>query len=136
MRTARGRLRSGSSAGGGRPTAANAIAGRRESYEEAQRLRLLTSEARNPESRLMIVDSTSAVTITNELGQSRTLHPTGREELVEIEGAMIPATTKRDGDKLIAAYHVEADRDIIYTYSATETPKRLAVDVQFLERGM
>jgi hypothetical protein len=135
--SAGGRGRRGSSGGGGRAAAAgNPFAGRRESYEEAQRLRLLTAEARNPPARLMIVDGASAVTITNELGQSRTLHPTGREELVEIEGAMIPATTKRDGDKVVAAYHVEADRDIIYTYSATENPKRLAVDVQFLERGM
>jgi hypothetical protein len=131
-----GRGRRGSNGGGGRAPAGNPFAGRRESYEEAQRLRLLTSEARNPPSRLMIVDSATAVTITNELGQSRTLHPNGREESIEIQGAMIPATTKRDGDKVIAAYHVEPDRDIIYTYSVSDSPKRLSVEVQFLERGM
>jgi hypothetical protein len=131
-----GRGRRGSGGGGGRTTAGNPFGGRRESYEDAQRLRLLTSEARNPPSRLMVVDSGTAVTITNELGQSRTLHPTGKEESIEIEGAMVPVTTKRDGEKLIATFHVEQDREITYTYSVADTPKRLAVEVQFLERGM
>jgi hypothetical protein len=132
--TGGGRGRRGSSS---TPSSASTpFALRRESYDEAQRLRLLTAEARNPPSRLTIVDGPNAVTITNELGQSRTLHPNGREETIEIEGAQVPATAKRDGDKLIATYHVEQDRDITYTYSASDNPKRLAVEVQFLEHGM
>ena len=131
-----GRGRRGSGGGGGRSSTATPFALRRESYDEAQRLRLLTAEARNPPSRLTIVDGVSGVTITNELGQSRTLHPNGREETIEIEGAQVPATAKRDGDKLIATYHVEQGRDITYTYSVSDNPKRLAVEVQFLEGGM
>ena len=98
------RGRRGSGGGGSRSSAGTPFALRRESYDEAQRLRLLTAEARNPPSRLTIVDGASAVIITNELGQARTLHPNGREETIEIEGAQVPATARRDGDKLVVTY--------------------------------
>src|SRR3954469_686405 len=75
----RGRQKSGG--GGGRSSAP-----RRASSEDARRVQLLIAEVRNPPVRLMIVDNAAGVTITNELGQSRTLHPTGKEESIEIQG--------------------------------------------------
>lgn len=114
---------------------AAAPAPRPESYEDAQRIRLLTGDARNPATRLMIVDNAAAVTITNELGQSRTFHPNGKEEPIEIQGVAMTATTTRDGDRLVVTYHVEPDRDVRYTYSASTTPPRLVVDAQFLDHG-
>ncbi len=106
---------------------------RRESYEEGQRARLLTDEVRNPPARLMIVDNISAVTITNDLGQSRTVHPNAKEELIDIQGVAMPVTTARDGSRLIVTYHVETDRDVRFTY--TPGADRLTVDAQFLEKG-
>jgi hypothetical protein len=83
----------------------------------------------------MIVDTPAAVTITTELGQSRTLHPTGRRESVEIQGLPFGAITKRDGDQLVTVYDVEEGKTVRYTYSRTANPPQLVVEVQFLEKG-
>src|SRR5215467_5943771 len=80
-----------------------------ESYEEGRRLQLLTAEARNPPVRLMIVDTPTAVTITNEIGQSRVLHPDGKDESIEMQGMEVPVNTRRDGNQLLVVYHVEQD---------------------------
>ena len=74
-----GGQRGGTNSGGGgsRGGAAPLFSPGRQSYEDAQRLQLLTAEVRNPPARLIIVDTPAAVTITNELGQSRVLHPDG-----------------------------------------------------------
>ncbi len=103
-----------------------------ESYDDARRIQFLNGEARNPPTRLMIVESPSAITITNELGQSRTLHPTGRDEPIEIGGVPLVASATRDGATLAITYAVDRDRRVRYTY----TPgAQLVVDIQFLERG-
>jgi hypothetical protein len=82
-----------------------------------------------------VVDTPAAVTMTNELGQSRTLHPDGRDESVDIQGVPTAVTTKRDGDRLVIVYHVEQDRELRYTFSRSASPSQLIVDVQFLEHG-
>ena len=129
-----GRGRSGS-AGSGR-TNATPFSGRRESYEDGQRKRLMTDEARNPSSRLTIVDNAAAIVITSELGESRTFHPTNKEEAIEIQGIPFTVTTARDGARLVVTYHVEEDRDVRYTYSFSAAPtRRLTVETQFLEQG-
>jgi hypothetical protein len=123
-----------SSAGGSRsPAAPNSAS--RESSEDARRLQFVTGEARNPPQRLAIVDTPAAVTLTNELGQSRTLHPTGRQESAVIQGVPFIATTARDGDRLVTVYDVETGRTVRYTYSHASNPRQLVVEVQFLEKG-
>jgi hypothetical protein len=121
--------------GGGSRSVGGPAAGPRESYEDNQRVQLMTNEARTPPVRLMIVDNGAAVTITNELGQSRTIHPNGRQEPVEIQGVVFMTTSRRDGDSLIADFQVEQDREVRYTFSPTASPHRLGVDVELLERG-
>jgi hypothetical protein len=132
--TGGGRGRRGSSGGGNRGSA-GPFAGRRESYEDARRVQLLTAEVRTPPVRLIVVDTPAIVTITNELGQSRTLHPDGKEESIEIQGVPIAVTTKRDGDRLVVAYHAEHDRELRYTFSHSASPSQLVVEVQFVEHG-
>jgi hypothetical protein len=129
-------------AGGGRGRRASGGGGngrssapRRESSEDARRVQLLIAEVRNPPVRLMIVDNPAGVTITNELGQSRTFHLTGKEESIEIQGVPITVVTRRDGDRLVATYHAEQDRDVRYTYTPSSNPSRIAVEVQLLEHG-
>ena len=129
-----GRGRRGGSGGGG-SREANPFSAPRISAEDSQRLQMLTSEARNPPARLMLVDSPAAVTITNELGQSRVVHPNGKAEWIDITGVPVFTTAKRDGDRLVVTYHVEANRDVQYTYTRTETPPQLKVELQFLEHG-
>jgi len=129
-----GRGRRGSSGGGSRGPAP-AFDARPESYEDGRRVQLLTAEVRNPPARLMIVDTPAAVTITNELGQSRTLHPDGKQESIELEGIPTPVTSKRDGDQLVVIYRVAQNREVHYTYSPSSNPARLTVDVQLFEKG-
>jgi hypothetical protein len=128
-----GRGRRGSGGGGSRSGGAVPVV--RESYLDGQRLRLATTEARNPPSRLVIVDNPGAVTLTTELGESRTFHPNGREESIEIQATPINITASRDGDRLIVRYHVEPTRDVQYTFSRSANPPQLIVDLELLEKG-
>ena len=130
-----GRGRRGSTGRGGSAGPAAPFSARPESYEDARRVQLLTAEVRNPPVRLMVVDTPAAFTITNELGQSRTLHPDGKEESIDVQGVPIAVTTKRDGEQLVVVYHVEHDRELRYTFSHSASPPQLVVDVQFLEHG-
>jgi hypothetical protein len=98
-------------------------------------MRILVGEVRTPPSRLTIVDTPSAVTFTNELGQSRTLHPNGKEDFIEIENVPVDVTARRDGDRLVVLYHVERDRDVRWTYSASANPRRLTAEAQLIDRG-
>jgi hypothetical protein len=130
----RGRRGGGGGGGGGRGSSAPTF-GPRESSEDARRAQLLTGEARNPATRLMIVDTPAAVTITNELGQSRIVHPTGKQETIEIQGILFSVTSTRDGDRLVVDYRVDRDREVRYTYSHTASPSQMIVEAQFLEHG-
>jgi hypothetical protein len=130
----RGRRGSGGGGGGGRgsgvPTSMP-----RESSEDARRLQVITGEARNPPTRVIIVDTPGQVTITNELGQTRTLHPTGHTESIEIQGVTFAATTTRNANQLVTVYQVEEGRSVRYTYSINANPPQLVAEVQFLEKG-
>ena len=131
-----GRGRRGSGGGGGdRSAGAGPFSARQESYEDAQRIQFLTAEARNPPARLILVDNGAAIIITNELGQSRTLHPDGKEESVNLQEVPFRVTSTRDGNQLAVVYRVDQTREVRYTYSNDADPPRLVVDVQFLERG-
>jgi hypothetical protein len=133
--SAGGRGRRGSTGGGGNRGPAPQFSGLRESSEDARRRQLLTAEVRNPPTRLTVVDTPAAVTMTNELGQSRVLHPDGRQESIDVQGVTVSVSTKRDGDRLVVVYHVEQDRDLRYTFSHGANPSQFIVDVQFLEKG-
>jgi len=132
--TSGGRGRRGSG-GGGAPGAGIPNAIPRESSEDARRLQFITGEARNPPTRLTIIDAPGAVTITNELGQSRTLHPTGRDEATEIQGVSFITTTKRENNQLVTVYRVEEGRTVRYSYSRSASSPQLVVEVQFIEKG-
>jgi hypothetical protein len=121
--------------GGGSRTSSSPISGRRESYEDGQRKQLITGEARNPPVRLMFVDTGAAVTITNEFGQSRTLHPGARSESIEIQGLVFLVSSERDGERLVSTYQVEQDRQVRYTYSPSASPRQVSVKIEFVERG-
>jgi hypothetical protein len=123
-----GRGRRGS--GGGGPSGP-----RPESYEDAQRRDALVAEARNPPARLTIVDTPSAITITDELGQSRTFHPDLREESIQVDRASVRATTTREANRLLIVYHAGANREVRYTYSRSANPSQLMVEIQLLDHG-
>ena len=130
-----GRGGRGSSSGSSGGNAASPFSSRQQSSEDARRLQLVTADVRSPASRLTIVDGPLAVTFTNELGQSRTIHPDGKQESIEIEGVSFAITSRRDGQQLVIVYRVDVNREIRYTYSTTTDPAQLVVDVQLLEHG-
>jgi hypothetical protein len=126
-----GRGRRGSGGGGGGGGARTPFS----SNADALRMRILVGEVRDPAVRLTIVDTPTAVTITNELGQSRVLRPTGREESIDVENVPITVTTTREGNRLVVLYHVERNRDVRWTYSPSTNPPRLTVEAQLVEHG-
>lgn len=109
---------------------------RRESVDDARRLQQLTDEVRTPSAHLTISDTPDAVTIKDDAGHSRVFHPTGREEVIQLDEVPVVAIARREAGRLIVTYQVEQNRQMRYTYFCAATaPRQLVVDVQFIERG-
>jgi hypothetical protein len=96
----------------------------------------LTAEVRRPSGHLTIAEAPGAVTITDDRGQSRTFHPDGKEEVVQLlDDVPVRVTARREAGRLVLLYRAEEGRDLRYTYSRDANPPQLVVEVQFLERG-
>ena len=106
-----------------------------ESQEDAERVRQLTAEVREPSANLTIVDTPAAVTITDDSGHSRTFHPTGKAESQPLDGTSVETITTREAGRLIILYKVPPGRELRYTLSRVVSPAQLTVDVWFVERG-
>lgn len=107
-----------------------------ESYDVAQRRQILTDEVRMPPSRLTVVETPETVIITDENGRSRTLHPDGRAESLQIGSASILTVARREAGALVVLYSVADLRQLRYSYVRPEGQSHLVVDVRFLERGV
>ena len=59
---------------------------RPESEDEARRVRLLTDEVREPPASVTVTQSETDITFSDEHGRSRTFHPTGKEEVIDLGG--------------------------------------------------
>ena len=125
-----GRGRRGS--GGG---AAGAFTAARESEDDAKRVQQLTAEVRKPPAHLTIVETPTAITITDDRGLSRMFHPNGKDDVLRLEGVPVGVTAKLDADRLVVLYRVEQGRELRYTYSHSTSRLQLVVDVQFIEHG-
>ncbi len=125
-----GRGHRGSSGAGG----SSPFSTRPESEDDAKRVQQLTAEVRSPSAHLTIVDTAAAVTVTDDRGHSRTFHPTGIKETVQLEDVPVSVTTRREPGRLVVVYSVEPGRELRYTYARTSA-ERLEVDAQFVERG-
>jgi hypothetical protein len=125
----------GGRGGSGGGLGASAILTRRESEDDVKRTGQLVAEVKSPSPHLTIAETESAVTITNERGQSRTFHPDGKEESLSLDQVPVATTAKWEGARLVVRYKVEEGRELRYTYSRTINPPQLVVQVQFIERG-
>ena len=125
-----GRSRRGSGSG-----TTGAFTPRGESEDDAKRVQQLTAEVRTPSAHLTIAEAPSAVTITDDRGQSRTFHPNAKEDVLQLDGVPVGVTAKREAGRLVVLYSVEQGRSLRYTYSRAASPSQLIVDVQFIERG-
>jgi hypothetical protein len=126
-----GRGRRGGSGGGG--TAAPVFA--RESADDSTRKEQLTGEARTPPEHITIVQKDNTVSIADDQGHSRTFHPDGRIDELTIGTVALPTRAQWDSGSLIVLFDVENGRQLRYTFTPADNPKRLLVDVRFLERG-
>ncbi|HEY3885850.1 MAG TPA: hypothetical protein VGL62_11615, partial [Vicinamibacterales bacterium] len=61
-------------------------------------------------------------------------HPDGKLEDLTIGTVALPTTAQWDAGSLIVVYDVENGRQIRYTYTPSTNPKRLLVDIRFIER--
>ena len=123
----------GSRGSGGRGI--GAFATTRQSEEDARRAQQLTAEVRTPAARLTIVQTTTAVTITDDQGRSRTVQPDGRQKVLQLDGVPAAVTAKWEAGRLVVVYEVEQARQVRYTFARIASPPQLTVDVELLERG-
>lgn len=108
---------------------------RRESREDADRMRLMTAEARDAALHLTIADSGTAITVSDDQGRARSFRP-GRDEVFQLTPEVsLGAKSAFEGNRFVVTYDIEEGRQLRYTYSATAEPRRLAVDIEFLEHG-
>ena len=125
---------SGGNAGGGggfQP----ALRPQGESFDDAQRRQRLTDEVRTPPVRLTIVETPEVVTFSDDAGNVRRVHPSGRAETLSIGGTPVLTVAHREAGRLIVLYAVADLRQIRYTYARSEGNAGLTVDVEFLERN-
>jgi hypothetical protein len=128
----RGR-RGGSGSGGGGATPSPLFS--RESADDSTRKTQLSGEARTPPEHITIVQKDNAVSIADDQGHSRTFHPDGRVEELAIGTVALPTRSQWDSGSFIVLFDVESGRQLRYTFTPTENPKRLLVNIRFLERG-
>jgi hypothetical protein len=126
-----GRGRRGGSSGGG----TNAAPIWRESADDSTRVQQLTGEARTPPAHLTIVQKPDSVSIADDQGHARTFHPDGSLEELTIGTVALPTRARWDAGSLVVVYEVEEGRQLRWTYAPSTSPRRLLVDIRFLERG-
>jgi hypothetical protein len=105
------------------------------SREEAENLRQLLAEAKNPPLRLTIARNAGALVVTDERGRARTYHPDGREAFTPLDAAPVATVARWEGARLVIRYKVEPGREIRYTVSRKISPPQLVVQAELLERG-
>lgn len=114
---------------------AGAFSPRATSEAEARNIGQLVDEVRTPPAGLTIVQSDTAISITDELGRSRRFRLDGRDEPQDLVASPVPVNARREGAFLVIRYKVERDREVRFTYSRRLDPPQLIVQTQFVERG-
>jgi hypothetical protein len=107
----------------------------RVSREDSMRNALLTDEVRNPPATLVITETATEVAIAPDKRAARTFHPTGRDEVLQLDEVTATASSSREAGRLVVRYKVNPGQELRYTYSRVASPPQLVVDVQFLDRG-
>jgi hypothetical protein len=132
-----GEATGGTGGAGGAPGGSNrtSFPVSRVSREDSMRNKLLTDGVRNPPARLVITETATEVVFTPDNGSPRTVHPTGKEEVLQVDDVTLVTTTTRDAGRLVVRYKVNQTQELRYTYSRIASPPQLVVEVQFLDRG-
>jgi hypothetical protein len=102
--------------------------------EDARRVRFLTDEVRLPPDQLTIAVTPATVTITPDRGAARTVQFGRRDEEVRLGPVTAITNTSWEANQLVIVYKAETGRLLRYTYSVSQKPVQLVVDVEFMER--
>ena len=108
---------------------------RPESEDEARRVRLLTDEVREPPASVTVAQTATDVTFSDDHGHSRTFHPNGKEEVIDLSGVASVAIARWEGAQLVVLYEVEQGRQLRYAFSRLAGPDCLAIEAQFIDHG-
>jgi len=130
-----GGRRGGGGGGGGTRGESRGPQLRPETQEDARRIRFLTDEVRLPPDRLTIAVTPAQVSITPDRGAARTLQPGLKDEVLTLGPVAAAATATWEGDRLAVVYEAGPARTVRYTYSRTQSPSQLIVEVEFVGRG-
>jgi hypothetical protein len=106
-----------------------------ESEADAQRVKQLSAEAREPSPHLTIASTPATISITTDHPPSRTFHPDAGDEVVPLDGVDVNVNARREAGKLVLLYQVEEGRQLRYTYTRVVSPLQLVVEIQFIGRG-
>jgi hypothetical protein len=114
-----GRRRGGGGSGGSTRGSPGAFDSRsvRESEEDANKIKELIADARNPSSVLTISQAETAVTITDSKDRARVFHQTGKEEIEQLDAGPIGSTSRWNGQQLVIQFTITHDRIFRYLYS-------------------
>ncbi len=104
-----------------------------ETQEDAQRARFLADEVRLPPDRLAITVTPASSQSHLIPGRARTVQPGRRDESVRIGPVTVITNSSWDASRLAIVYRAQTGRLLRYTYSVSQNPVQLIVDVEFVE---
>jgi hypothetical protein len=108
---------------------------RPQTEDVARNTRQLVQEAKEPTQRLIVEQTSDAVTMTDARGMSRTFRTDGRDELQPLDAGPLATASRWESGRLVVRYKVEPGREIRYTYTHKADPRQLVVQTEFVERG-
>jgi hypothetical protein len=113
-----GRRGGGRSGGGGGSSGGGfSIQSVRESEEDVNKVKELIADAKNPSPILTISQTETAIVVTDAQDRTRAFHPTGKEEIQQLDAGPIGATSKWIGAQLSVQFTIRKDRIFHYVYS-------------------
>jgi hypothetical protein len=130
--------RGGRGGGGGRSGASGAVSStkpRFESEDDVKKIRQLADEVKNAPPTLTITQTDTAITMTFGRAPTRTFHPNGKEETLQLDAGGVGVVTKWDAAQLVIRLLVEKDRELRYTLSGGAESGQLVLQAQFAEKN-
>ena len=87
---------------------------------------------RLPSASLSIVQSDSAVNITDAKGRTRTFHTTGKRDVQTLDAGVAGTTARWIGPQFVVEFEVDQERLLRYTYERGSDRSQLLVRAQLL----
>ena len=114
---------------------APSLAPSRSSEQDARNTTRLVAEVRRPPNWLKIVQTPAVVSVLDDSGRARSFHPTGRDELVGIDGGLVTVNAAWERTGLVVRYRVAPGRELRHTLSRRSEANQLVFETRFVERG-